>query len=250
MSTFKNKNKKIPVSDKRVTLDTKHTEMMKHFDKLKKSLPSKKRKYDILKREYNNLDSYALKDMDSESINRKFDLRDELEILGKEIENIENQTEEKKYYLNAGNLLCEYYDNVTKKDNSAGDMSIIDKMNHNKFQGDINNYIDRERGFQGAKYFNEYVKIIDPSNINHGELMIKHEQCDSCGGEKTYSSSEGYNVCESCGEIDRVVIDFEKPSYKDPPLETSYFAYKRSNHYAEFLFQMEGSFQIYGIFVK
>ena len=38
-----------------------------------------------------------------------------------------------------------------------------------------------------------------------------------------------------CGDTEFVVIDSDRPSYKDPPPEISYFAYKRRNHYSEFL---------------
>ena len=38
-------------------------------------------------------------------------------------------------------------------------------------------------------------------------------------------------ICHQCGETETVLLDSEKPSYKDPPREISYFAYKRINHF-------------------
>jgi hypothetical protein len=35
-------------------------------------------------------------------------------------------------------------------------------------------------------------------------------------------------------------VDHEKPSYKDPPKEISYFAYKRINHLNEWISQIQG----------
>ena len=46
-------------------------------------------------------------------------------------------------------------------------------------------------------------------------------------------------VCQKCGDIEFTIIDSEKPSYKDPPPETSYFAYKRINHFNEWLAQFQ-----------
>ena len=46
-------------------------------------------------------------------------------------------------------------------------------------------------------------------------------------------------VCERCGELNYIVIDSDKPSYKDPPKEISYFAYKRINHFNEWLAQFQ-----------
>ena len=40
-------------------------------------------------------------------------------------------------------------------------------------------------------------------------------------------------------EVDYIVIDSDKPSYKDPPKEISYFAYKRINHFNEWLAQFQ-----------
>ena len=36
-----------------------------------------------------------------------------------------------------------------------------------------------------------------------------------------------------------IIIDSDKPSYKDPPREVSYFAYKRINHFNEWLAQFQ-----------
>ena len=46
-------------------------------------------------------------------------------------------------------------------------------------------------------------------------------------------------ICEKCGQVDYIVIDSDKPSYKDPPKEISYFAYKRINHFNEWLAQFQ-----------
>ena len=51
--------------------------------------------------------------------------------------------------------------------------------------------------------------------------------------------SEGIIVCQSCGYQTPILIDSDKPSYKDPPREISYFAYKRINHFNEWLAQFQ-----------
>ena len=61
MSTFKVKTKKY-VSDQRVTLDTKHNEMIKYFKCLKKSLPAKKRKLNDLNKQLNKYQKLAKKE--------------------------------------------------------------------------------------------------------------------------------------------------------------------------------------------
>ena len=46
-------------------------------------------------------------------------------------------------------------------------------------------------------------------------------------------------VCENCGYTEDIIINTEKTSYKDPPREVSYFAYKRINHFNEWLAQFQ-----------
>jgi len=53
------------------------------------------------------------------------------------------------------------------------------------------------------------------------------------------NQSEGNILCTKCGYLELVVIDSDKPSYKDPPPEATYFAYKRINHFNELLAQIQ-----------
>ena len=67
----------------------------------------------------------------------------------------------------------------------------------------------------------------------------QNSYCEKCGIEKTTHLSDGCMICTKCGEISYIVIDSDKPSYKDPPQEISYFAYKRINHFNEWLAQFQ-----------
>jgi hypothetical protein len=55
----------------------------------------------------------------------------------------------------------------------------------------------------------------------------------------TFSANEAIFTCTTCGFQDFVLIDSDKPSYKDPPREVSYYAYKRINHFNEWLAQFQ-----------
>lgn len=52
-------------------------------------------------------------------------------------------------------------------------------------------------------------------------------------------TSEGYIVCNDCATVRYVVMNHDKPSYKDPPKEVSCWAYKRINHFNEWLNQTQ-----------
>jgi hypothetical protein len=46
--------------------------------------------------------------------------------------------------------------------------------------------------------------------------------------------------CNNCDSIEYILIDHDRPSYKDPPKEISYFSYKRINHLNEWISQIQG----------
>jgi hypothetical protein len=65
--------------------------------------------------------------------------------------------------------------------------------------------------------------------------------CGHCGsGDRAMQLQDGYVFCRSCQTVEYVLVDHEKPSYKDPPKEVAYFAYKRINHFNEWLNQVQG----------
>ena len=65
--------------------------------------------------------------------------------------------------------------------------------------------------------------------------------CGHCGSAKRVMNlQEGYVYCKCCHTIEYILIDHDKPSYKDSPKEAVYFAYKRINHFNEWLNQVQG----------
>jgi hypothetical protein len=50
---------------------------------------------------------------------------------------------------------------------------------------------------------------------------------------------EGLLVCNVCSNSIRYLVENEKPSYKEPPKEVCFYAYKRINHFREILAQFQ-----------
>ena len=80
---------------------------------------------------------------------------------------------------------------------------------------------------------------VDENFIYPFDIDNSLEYCKKCNNEKTIIASEGIVVCTKCGVQNNIIIDSDKPSYKDPPREISYFAYKRINHFNEWLAQFQ-----------
>jgi DNA-directed RNA polymerase subunit RPC12/RpoP len=64
-------------------------------------------------------------------------------------------------------------------------------------------------------------------------------ECAECEKEMIFSANEAVFTCTDCGYQQFVLVDSDKPSYKDPPREVSYYAYKRINHFNEWLAQFQ-----------
>jgi len=63
--------------------------------------------------------------------------------------------------------------------------------------------------------------------------------CKKCENSMIYNLQESEIICEVCGFTDKILMNNEKISYKETPREISYFAYKRINHFNEWLAQFQ-----------
>jgi ribosomal protein S27AE len=59
--------------------------------------------------------------------------------------------------------------------------------------------------------------------------------CQECGKEMIFAVNDSMLYCAACNYSEFILIDSDRPSYKDPPCESSYYAYKRINHFNELL---------------
>lgn len=104
--------------------------------------------------------------------------------------------------------------------------------------------IDTAAGLGRDKMLERYLAVVDPTAIKSGILPGSGIEpgwgsCPSCSVEMTFYQNEAKLGCPSCGYEEFILIDSEKPSYKDPPREITYFAYKKANHFNEWLAQFQ-----------
>ena len=85
-----------------------------------------------------------------------------------------------------------------------------------------------------------YLILNDKNYIKNQKDVVDTTICPDCNIEMTIYNTESITICEKCGKINYIILDSNKPSYKDPPPEISYFAYKRINHFNEWLCQFQG----------
>lgn len=66
------------------------------------------------------------------------------------------------------------------------------------------------------------------------------QSCSKCNkGEMIQSASDGVLICNHCHVCVKYLIHNDKPTYKEPPKEISFYAYRRINHFKEILSQFQ-----------
>lgn len=97
----------------------------------------------------------------------------------------------------------------------------------------ISDFVKEESTFKKKNVLDEYLQKIDPKYICKIKIDMNICKCPNCLHEMTLYPSDGIQICENCGILENILIESDKPSFKDPPMEVCYFSYKRINHYNE-----------------
>lgn len=300
MFNFRNFSKSTKARrNKKFTLESKHKEMMKNFDEVKKSLPQLKKRFVEIANEYKEYKSKSSMEMTSADFDSKFKLKKELKELRSKINAIEKNDDVVQYYLKVGMFLHDCHENKhsgkktisefnlnkgkddevsvpeepAKKEEKVKEQkkekkytSVVDFFNNReklkpqapppppKKKKEVNknddsdnykitkmsSFVETKDGFQRANCLDYYLKNIDKTYNPKVIINKDFDKCQDCGVEMTIYQSEGFQVCPKCGRQDHIITESDKPSFKDPPPEVSYFAYKRMNHFNECIAQFQG----------
>jgi hypothetical protein len=103
----------------------------------------------------------------------------------------------------------------------------------------IGDFYQTNLSSQKKTIIQEYLKKIDPEYVSIIDFDISIFKCPNCNHELTLYPTDGFQICEKCGTQKDIIIESDKPSFKDPPPEASYFSYRRINHYNEWLAQLQ-----------
>lgn len=275
---FKQKNKKIIQCDSRITLDAKHNEIIKNFKEEQKNIKKyyldlKSEEDKLNKTQMDN--SIALNPEDLTAI---FEIQNNIDELKEKIKNIEYQSKETDYFIKTGNILYEYYnemDDVAKQEDDSpppkkkekkekkkvavGEnepkigaffgipvkQEEIEENNEGKRVLKMNDFVQMGTNIDRASKLDAYLSKIDKSYGIRGKVHNKIDFCKKCkvmynkDYELIVNHIEGFMSCLKCGHMEYVIIESDKPNYKDPPPEATYFAYKRTNHLNEILNQIQ-----------
>ena len=227
----KNKPTKKKDIDKRITLDARYNKKLIDLENNKKDIEILNKRKDKLEKQIKKLEKEDYK----KNIDKIIDIKDNLIDIKGKLDTL-NSNSELDYLLDTGGLLFDYYETI--------------ENNNTKI---VNNFVKKTEGKTVSDYFNIkpskkeksramiYENYLSKTNNNVGKVSDnkKIDFCFECNCEKKLFLSLGKMICERCGDETTILIDSDKPSYKDPPREISYFAYKRINHFNEWLAQFQ-----------
>jgi hypothetical protein len=234
MPTFKPKsNKKIKFNKKSVvTIDTKHKEFLNEFTKDENNILD-------YKSEMINLKKQLRDENESLTIEQKLDIKDKISELKESIKDIKHK--KKDYFLDNSKYIFDYFENKKNISTGTNSQTITNKSNalNNFFkikEDDKVNLIQKDNNT-----VLKYLTNVSDDFLDINNFVYQTDICQVCHkGELIPLEEDGIMVCNICSRSIPYLIENEKPSYKEPPKEVCFYAYKRINHFKEILAQFQG----------
>jgi len=236
MPSFKLKsNKKIKFNKKTATtLDTKHKEFLNEFSNDEDMILNYKQQIKALNKKLEE---------ESKQINieERLDIIDTINLYKEIIK--ETKIKKKEYFLDNSKFIFEYFEN--KKNISKGTNTQV-VTNKSKL---VNNFFKIKEDNDSSKIIQnnnnnivlKYLTNVSDEFLDVNNFVYPTDICQVCHkGELIPVEEDGIMVCNVCSRSIPYLIENEKPSYKEPPKEVCFYAYKRINHFKEILAQFQG----------
>lgn len=210
MTTFKKKviNRK---NKKTFNVESLHKKQIERFEKDYNSLPFLEKRLEEMQKNNEN--------------------KQQIEKLKQKIKDLKNKKDEKEYFLNTSFMLYNYHKGKEIETDNSIDKPFMDNM------------INKTQTTSKGDLLGKFVNLVDNSNTDYQE-KIKHKKntsiCQECLIEKMIIQSESIIVCPDCGDSEYIILNNDKPNYKEISTDVNCFAYKKKNHFKEILNQIQG----------
>lgn len=227
MPSFKHKtNKNIVVTKKSITtLDSKHKETEQLFQVFNDHTAP------LLEEELRTIKK-QLKTVHNMPITEMLEKEEKVKSIKKRL--TEERNKQKDYYLTNNKYIHTYFEN--KKD-------VSNNNNKTKLLNSFFKIEDKEGDNAENITTNisqQYLVNMDETFLDINKFIQDSDVCHECQrGELIPIEHEGILVCNLCFVNVPYLVENEKPSYKEPPKEACFYAYKRINHFREILAQFQ-----------
>jgi hypothetical protein len=177
------------------------------------------------------------------SIEGKMEITDRIKDITENIKQIKQN--KNKYYLNNSKYIFEYFENKKNIDNvEEPTKPVVNSKNQlifNMFKIKQQEESNPATGNDFNKLIHKYLSNVDETFLDMNSFVHEIDICQHCyKGEMTPIDDEGVLICNSCAVNIPYLIENEKQSYKEPPKEVCFYAYKKINHFKEILAQFQG----------
>lgn len=232
MPIFKQKNTKLykpPKGRLQVTVDDTHREILKEFYR---------HEHDLLPRLRTDRRNLQNKLSSEDDVEEQLNISDQIKTITKDIHNIKQY--KKQYLLENSKYIFEYFEH---KKNISKDVTPLPTPKNQL----VNTFfkiappVTPTPDTSSTNLMYQYFKNIDPSLIDMSKFVFPTDICRVCNnGELVPYEDEGILICTKCGASIPYLTENEKPTYKEPPNEVCFYAYKRINHFKEIIAQFQG----------
>ena len=236
MPSFKPKaTKKIKVCKRySTTLDGKHKEIMTDFSKDEFDIiPRLKEEKETLITDLNN---------SKLTIEQIMEIKDRIKEVNESIKEL--KARKNNYFLDNSKYIFEYFENkknIDNKDDNDNGNSSKSQMLFNFFKIQKPEKDNSGVETRNKNIVQKYLSNIDETFLDMNSFVRSTDICQSCyKGELIPLDDEGVLICNICAVSIPYLIENEKPSYKEPPKEVCFYAYKKINHFKEILAQFQG----------
>ena len=227
--------KKSTGKTQRNTLDSKHQAQLRQFEKAPDKMKTLSKKKKSLENEFQKLSNLDYSEVNQQVIDRKATVLEEIKSIEKEINRLDSNIDEVMYYNDTIDYLESYYDE--KKEEKKKVIKINELSNFFKRSHKDKSEYKKSQLFKNYMVATENIQKRVSKKTKFKPRFCKNKECKN--KELILHLKEGYLVCTNCGQCEEILLDSDKPNYKDPVPDSSAYAYKRINHLNEWLAQFQ-----------
>ena len=243
------------------TVDVQHAQKLAQFAEMRSSCGETKLRIKQLEARIEELGARPRGDLVDDELEELLNAGDEVRDLRKKLD-VARRSDEIDYTISTGAILYKYYEvldnnarHVHHPGQSSSNNSILFYFAKNTSpsaslsSSPVKNGtgLASRPGENRADLLDQYMSATDARYVKAEppappvDPTAVTTECPYCGSvDKTVRVSEGFAVCNACHALESILVDHDKPSYRELPQEISYFAYKRVNHFNEWLSQIQG----------
>jgi hypothetical protein len=189
------------------------------------------------------------------------EIGDRIRELEGRIERMKTHQDEIEYYENTAGILFEYYELIGNQEDQPSSSrypapvrptkgkrkflpmtskTILEALNITEPAATTTGQPkEGDKPRDKSALVDEYLATIDPTYVSHTGNDVSGG-CLMCSSPMVCLPQDGIMVCQECGYQEMLLVEQNRPIYKQTSKEASHFSYKRINHLNEWISQIQG----------